>query len=342
LARAGYEIHLVAPGVGNFKADGVHINGVNKPRRSRLGRFTKIAWQIYQTARLLDADIYHFHDPELLPYGILLRAQGKKVIYDAHEDLKKIALSKEYIPEFTRSLVASSLGRFERFAARQFSAVVAATPGIEENFKHLNKKTVNVNNFPLLSEFTGNVEPWVKKEKAICYVGGIAKVRGIVETVRAIGHTPYRLLLAGSRAQNGFRSSLVEEPGWQQVDELGYLDRKGVASVLNRSMVGTVLLHPIPNYLESWPIKLFEYWAAGIPVVASDFPLWRRLIEENDAGFCVNPFDSRAVAEKLTWLVEHPDEAHRMGENGRRLVTQKYNWDECEKPLLKLYSELDH
>lgn len=127
--------------------------------------------------------------------------------------------------------------------------------------------------------------------------------------------------------------------GWARVDELGFLTRAEIRMIFGRSMAGLVTLHPTPACLGSFPVKKFEYMAAGLPVIASNFPLWRE-IEGNECGVCVDPFDPVAIAAAIDRLVDDSDLARRMGENGRRAVHERYNWGVEEKKLLALYGKL--
>ena len=113
-----------------------------------------------------------------------------------------------------------------------------------------------------------------------------------------------------------------------------------VSELLAQARVGVATLHPDPNYLGSLPTKLFEYMAAGLPVVASNFPLWKEIVEGNKCGLTVNPLDPEEIAHAIEYLINHPDEARRMGENGRQAVLEKYNWETEGKKLLALYEKL--
>jgi glycosyltransferase involved in cell wall biosynthesis len=107
----------------------------------------------------------------------------------------------------------------------------------------------------------------------------------------------------------------------------GPIPHEKVFDVLVRSHIGLAVLHPDPNYVDSLPTKLFEYMAAGLPVVASNFPLWKEIVEGNRCGITVDPLDPKAIAQAIEYLLTHPEEARRMGENGRRAVEEKYNWE---------------
>jgi glycosyltransferase involved in cell wall biosynthesis len=121
---------------------------------------------------------------------------------------------------------------------------------------------------------------------------------------------------------------------------LGVLDRRGVAEVLGRSVAGLVTLHPLVNYLDALPIKMFEYMSAGIPVIASDFVLWREIVQDGGCGLCVDPLKPNEIANAIDYLVTHPDEARRLGQNGRRAVVERYNWTVEEGKLLAFYGRL--
>jgi glycosyltransferase involved in cell wall biosynthesis len=124
------------------------------------------------------------------------------------------------------------------------------------------------------------------------------------------------------------------------VDELGQIDRKAVGKIFSLSMAGLVLFHPAPHHTEANPNKLFEYMAAGLPVIASNFPLYKEFVEGNGSGICVDPQDPEAIAKAITWIADHPVEAEQMGRRGRNAVHTRYNWDRESKILLAVYREL--
>jgi glycosyltransferase involved in cell wall biosynthesis len=341
LVVVGYEVTLVvADGKGNEVKDQVMIQDIGKPV-SRLSRFISTTRAIYLKAIELDADIYHLHDPELIPIGIKLKKNGKKVIFDAHEDLPKQILSKPYLNKPIKVILSFTLRFYEIWACRKFDAVVAATPFIRDKFLSINSRTLDVNNFPILGELNCNGEVHQKK-RYVCYVGGISSIRGIGEMVAAMGllETGLRLQLAGRFSEPDLHSEVTTLTGWSFVDELGFLDRPSVKQVVSQSIAGLVLFHDLPNHTNAQPNKLFEYMSAGIPVIASNFPLWREIVLGNSCGLCVDPMDPAAIADAIDFLASHPDEARRMGENGRLAVQERYNWAAEEIKLLAVYADL--
>ena len=338
LVKAGYDVTLIAQRNKEETVDGIRIVPLPKPK-NRLDRMTRTVWVAYRKALKIDADIYHFHDPELIPIGLLLKRHGKRVIYDVHEDVPRQNLSKSYIPAAFRKPISAMIEIMEAFSARRFDGVVTATPFINKRFLGLGARAVNVNNYPLASKLYPAENQWEGKENAVCYVGGIAGIRGAFEMVKAIGKIGYRLFLGGE-IESKIEKKLKEMPGWQNVETLGFLDRNAVKSTLSRSMGGLVLFHPEPNHINAQPNKMFEYMSAGIPVIASNFPLWKELVEGTESGICVDPLNPEEIAGAIRWIIEHPIEAQEMGENGRQAVLDKYNWEQESQKLLMLYEEL--
>ncbi len=327
---------MVADGVGNTQSAGIRIIDVGKTR-NRMLRMVLSQYGFLKVALWLDADLYHFHDPELIPVGLILAILGKRVIYDVHEDVPRDILSKEWLPKSIRPTIAYLIEIVEDCAVKRLSGVCTATPFLAKRFGLLNSNVISVCNYPVPGELDGK-----GNGRNVCYVGGISVIRGIREMVRAMElvKSDVKLLLGGEFSEPEVEEEVKGFRGWRRVDALGWLDRYGVREVLNSSIAGLVVLHPIINYLDSLPVKMFEYMSANLPVIASNFPLWKQIVEENGCGVCVDPLDSQKIAEAIDILVASPRLARRMGKRGREMVERRYNWENEKRKLLELYERI--
>ncbi len=339
LASAGHDVTLVAANCKTETINGVKVIGVEVSVGGRFSRMSKAAKAVFQEVLTIEADVYHFHDPELLRFALALKRKGKKVIYDVHEDVPRQILGKYWINKYLRKSIASAFEIFENYVARRMDFIVAATPHIRERFLKSNKNCIDICNYPIIGEQFVSTD-WNAKKEELCYVGGITKVRGVVELVKAMDGIPAKLNMAGEYSPLELKQELMQLPGWQNVNDFGFVGREKIYEILSSSKVGIVTLHPQDNYLDSLPIKMFEYMSAGIPVVASDFPLWKEIVELNHCGICVDPQNPKEIANAVKNILSQNKDAEQMGINGKKAVMEKYNWKIEEKKLLELYNSL--
>jgi len=338
LASQGFDCTLVGLGAPNVMSRGVQILGTGVKKTGRCHRMTIGAWSVYRIASGLKADIYHFHDPELIPVSLLLRLHGKKVVYDAHEDVPEDILLRRWIPRYLRKLISVVFRSFENWAARQFSGVIGATPAIRDRFLRDGAQAVAVRNYPIRDELLNSVGSWSEKEDAVCYIGGISPERGIFELIESMIDADAKLLLAGRLFYPKLGEQIEKAIGSERVENAGFVGREQIAVILKRSKAGMVTLHSTPKFVLSLPIKMFEYMSAGIPVIASNFPLWRDIVERFDCGLCVDPTDSKQIAETIRFIMNNPERAEQMGRNGQRAIAELYNWGNEFSEVLRFYS----
>ena len=315
LASAGYEVYLVQRGESG-ENNGVHIVGVGEIPESRRKRMTEGARRVYEAALALDCDIYHLHDPELLPYGRKLKKHGKKVIFDSHEDTADSIMEKDYIPMPVRKMISGAYSRFERSVCEEIDAVVTVTPSQTEYFEKINPTTVEVRNYPILSG--SYIEPSFGK-KAIAFAGGISAQWNhhvIIKALEKLEDCSY--VLFGS--PNPYLESLKSLPGWSKVDYRGRIPHKEVALGLSECMIGAALLAPGRN--TAWKrgtmgnTKIFEEMMAGLPIVCTDFDLWKEFVDRYECGICIDPTNEDELVEAVRTLSNDPEKARKLYEQG--------------------------
>ena len=337
LAKNGYDVYLVAQGE-SFEENDVKVIGF-RPPGSRFERFLRTTKIAYKTATTIDADIYHLHDPELLLYANKLKKLNKIVIFDSHEDVPKQIMAKTWLPAFLRPCISFVYKHYENKKVKNLDAVITVIESIGDRIQKYNKNIVLVKNYPIIGDIVCNNDNFSGRDRIICYAGYLSELRGIRNAVKAMVKINGRLILAGKMSET-FKNTLTILPGWSQVKAVGVLDRKGLNTLYNKSMVGLCTLLNAPNHYNSLATKMFEYMSAEIPVVCSDFPLWKEVIEKNNCGICVDPNNIDAIVNAINYLLNNPDIARQMGRKGRQAVLEKYNWDVEEKKLVDLYKSL--
>jgi len=330
---------VVADGKGDEVVDGVTIRDAGASA-GRLARMTKAPRRVLDVARTLKADVYHLHDPELWFIAGSLRRAGGAVIFDSHEDLPRQVMAKTYIPAALRGLASFMVKAAEALAVKNVDHVVGATPWITAKFAKHGVPSTCIANYAVIGGDAG--APLHARPARISYVGAISRRRGIVELVEslALARTGPVLGLAGPIQEAGLRDELEARAGWPHVDYRGVLSRSEVAEELGRSCVGICTIHPTPIDLEGMPVKLFEYMAAGLPVIVSDIPHWKAIVDDHDCGLSVNPKDPVAIAEAIDALIADRDRAARMGRNGRVAAEASFSWASQAPVLTELYASL--
>lgn len=343
LAKAGYDVILLcADNKPDETKDGVKIKSIKFQPQNRIQRILGAKKVMLNAALEVDAEIYHFHDPELLPVGVELKKRKKKVIYDAHEDYPLNILTKQWIPKILRPLIKNIMLKYEEWCSKKFDCIISVTPQIIVRLSKVNINTLLITNYPLLTENTeyNDENP---RENIICFAGVISPLRMHHNIINAIENTEgIRYVLAGD--STSYLKHLMSLPGWDKVDYVGRLTYPEVLALYNRAKVGIVIEdYEKVNYHNEGSLgvtKLFEYMQAGIPLICSDFKLHKEILYEYDCGICVNPRDVNEISEAIVYIVKHRDVAIKMGENGRRAIIEKYNWRTQEKVLLDFYGGL--
>jgi glycosyltransferase involved in cell wall biosynthesis len=343
LAKAGFDVSWVVSHDKNEIKNGVHI----VPLKVRTGRLKRIVFgttEAFFKALKTKSKLYHFHDPELLFVGFLLKILGKQVIYDMHELVYYQIENKQWLGSKGVSKLISKVYRvFEAVAVRWFDAIIIAEDGYQEYFdrvypKYLNK-VIPIRNYPILSLNKNSEEESPSNDiKKVIYVGGISKIRGIEEIIKAVEKLDglVQLDLVGAWEDDRLKEKCLN--GTQFVNYIGVVPLTEIYTHLKTADIGLAILYPDKNYLNSLPTKAFEYMDCSLPFIMSNFPYWQDVFAKN--ALFVDPYSVDEIADKIAWLIENPEKALEMGKTNRKEVRSKFNWDKEAETLVQAYNDI--
>jgi len=339
LAGQGYEVYFVVPNEQDELIEWVNIRAIPKAN-GRFYRLFKSQWNALKVALKTKSAIYHFHDPELMFLGIVLKILGNKVVYDVHEDLPKQILYKPWISSsLIRKLLSKLIYVFEQFSCLFFDGIVSVTDDIAKKYKP--SKTIILRNLPVLSivnSLKQNTVPKKENDKTIfIYAGGLTKIRGIKEICQAVSLNSEKaeLWLLGSWESDTYRDSCLID---KSIKYMGFKTMPEVYAHIQKADVGIAMLYPIKNYLTSLPIKAFEYMAFGKPILMSNFDYWENVF--NGAALFADVHDIDAISAKIQLFNEDIPLREQLGNFAYQRVQEELNWEKEAEKLFSLYNRL--
>jgi glycosyltransferase involved in cell wall biosynthesis len=296
-----------------------------------------------------NADIYHVHSPELIPAALLLRLVfRKKVVYDSREDFPSMMLTKTYLPKVLRSPMAKLVAGVERLAARLLDGVITADPGSLRPLARSGKSQKLVfYNFPNLQYFPA-LSP-TEKPFDLVYRGGLSERAGTFVLLRAVRllldrGIKARLLLFGytdnRQVQKSIRNSLHELGIDHLVNLGGVIPHDEMAATLSLARIAVCPLQKIPKFMNNIPVKVFESWACGLPVIATDLPPIRPFFAHREIGMLFKPGDAAELASAIQYFFESPALIAESGRRARQLIVERYNAAIEVHKLLSLYGKV--
>jgi len=337
LYNNGYDISLIVAG-GESKIVN-DINIISYPKSNgRLKRIFKTSLiDMIKVCKKVDADIYHFHDPELIFTGLYLKLIGKKVIYDIHENNPASILSKPYIKSKLKRVILSKVFNiFEKLSIKFFDAIVTARPDITKRFKHRN--LITLRNFPRLPNLSNLEKIDIKKDKSsVIFVGGMSEIRGINQLLDAFEFLDdYELWLLGPISEKKLKNRI--ELGCRNVKYLGVVEAYEIFSYIDKADIGIITFLSAPNHLETLATKPFEYMACGKPMIMSNFTYWIETFK--DGSLYVDSSNPQDIADKINILLKDKELMISMGKSNKELSKNEYNWEKESQELLNLYKKL--
>lgn len=349
LQEHGYLVSLIAPYDKNENKNNINIIGVKK-YNNRFLRFFITIFLVLKTALKSDADVFHLHDPELLLITpILYLIKNKPIIYDVHEHYPNSIMSKKWIPKYLKKIVKYIFIFIENILLLFVSGVIYTTPVVGERYIKKNVVTKSVDNYPKLDLLNYDLNEKNIDYNQLIYVGGITEIRGLIQVIESISivkkyNKDIKFKIIGEIKSNELKNKIKK-----LIDELNlnkniilkeFMPYEKLGTELAQSAIGIVTYLPYPNNLSCLPNKLFEYMATKNVVIASDFPLYRNVINNSNGGLLVNPENPEDIAIKIISLLEDKDLIKQKAMSGYESIKNKYNWNVEKQKLFDLYQKL--
>jgi glycosyltransferase involved in cell wall biosynthesis len=340
LTKAGYKVCIILPASESVVKDGVEIIALPDP----LAGWKKLIvnpWRILRRAiRQPRTAVFQIHDSNILLVGVALRCLGRKVIYDAHEDTPLQISYQHWMSPFVRKIYAWFYFVLEKFCGWIFHYIIVAEPVIGKYFPA--HKTALVRNFPIVDSFRSHTPvPYKSRKKNLTYIGTLTAVRGLFEMAKgaklAKSTMDFEFVLGGKFSPASLEQKVLSE---FPVTFLGWVSYNGLVDVLFNSRIGIIITHPIERYKTNYPVKLFEYMAAGLPVIVGKNTEAAGFVQEANCGIVVDPMNINEIAQAIIRLFSNEQESEDMGLRGQKLIFEKYNWEVDAETLLRVVNKV--
>lgn len=337
----------------NGKTDREVISGINVETlaisNKRFSRLFQYANDAFKEIKTIHPDVCHIHEFVLFFMVRRLKKEGIKIILDLHENDLEDETEKfaQKHGTFLAGIVHWALKKYEKRAIRNANAVISVTPQIIERIQKYGKPTEMVPNYPFkLKEDQTIHSPQGNNLNVICFAGGVSDIWGIRTILTAIEKEERIRFIFAGRATEKYIEELSEYKAWERTEYLGVISHAMVEEkVYGQSGIGMALLSCKDGWLGNegtlGNTKLFEFMQQGLPVICTDYTLWEEIVKDNYCGLTVDPFDPKGILAAVQWLMNHPEESKQMGENGRRLVQEKYNWENEVPKLINIYKGVE-
>lgn len=343
-----YEVHLVVN--DNFKdeiREGVHIHSMNISFRNRVERICSIK-KVLKCLLTINAEVYHLHDPELLLIATQLIKQNKKVIFDSHEYYYEQIKTKEYIPAIFRNIIAALYKQYETHVCKRINGVISICPlrredgSIYNPFQGRCKLHQYIANYPIYRESENHIRNGNEVFK-ICYAGGLTHERGITYLIDACYEANCKLILAGTFSSTEYQHELEKKESYICVDYRGQCTSEEVFDIYKEASVGASTLLDSGQYfkIETFPVKVYEYFQMNLPVLISAYPYAIEMNEQYKFGITVNPEDIGDMSRAITILKNNSTLCSNLGRGGNDLYTGKLNWKQESKKMLIFYKKIE-
>ncbi len=332
--NAGYDVfYVLSDELENFEKFGINFISTGRKFKNRLFRMLFNKNDLYKIAKNIDADVYQISEPELIRLGLKIKKRlNKKIIFDMREDYPELILKKTYIPQIIRPIISKYITFLMRQSLKKYDMQISVTPNLVEFLKVQCKckNTIMVTNYPILSDKKNmSYEEYLQRNNSLLYIGTIYRISRQELLLNLLGEMKDIEYVIAGRFYGKYRNELEMHKNWHKVKFIDGFKRENMNNIMSMATIGNSLRDFSQTGTKEGSLgvlKLFEYMEAGLPVICSDVPLWREIIDKYKCGICVDPNDEKKIGIAVKYLMDNKSEAYNMGQNGRRAVLEKYNW----------------
>ena len=347
LVNGGFEVCILTnDGQPNEVIEGIKVYATDKYWKNRIKVLLFSKSQFLKKAIEVNADIYQLHSPELLSLGLTLKKLGKIVIYDSHEDLPSHILEKEWLPVIVRKPISIFINFYMNRVLKSYNEIISPHHHVVEKLELINANTTLITNFAKVGSLINyDLSHYLNRENSICYSGTVylsSNQEFILEAISNINNLKYQIV--GFIDEN-YKEQLSERKGFEKLQFLGRIPWAELNDFYSKSLIGMVIMDYKLNLgykRGTYAVnKIFEYMEAGLPIICTDYDLWKEIIDKYDCGICVEPNNTKQIEEAIQFLISNKEKAYQMGQNGRKAVLLEYNWSTQEKEYLRIFKKYD-
>jgi glycosyltransferase involved in cell wall biosynthesis len=348
LVRAGFDVTVIcSDNLPSELNEGVKIVPLGFVPKNRFQRFIRLKKPLFKAALAIGADIYQINGTENLPVALKLKKLGKKVVFDSREDYPALISEKKWIPFYFRKIVSIIYSKYEKIVLTELDAVLAVTTFLYNRLKKVNSNVHIVTNYPIVNRDIVLAENPIP-EKAVCFVGTMSTDdmhENVIRALSMIKETRYLIAVVEESKYTEKLKTLCKSLSIEdRIEIVKNMPKSELPKFHSRALAGIAIRKYAANYGYKegslGVIKFFEYLSSGLPVICTDFKVWKEIISDYKCGICVNPYDVHEISEAIKFISEKPEETKQMGENARRAALEKYNWASQEKIYIDVYSNL--
>ena len=347
LRKANHKVHMIVASNQHQSGvvDGVHIHVVRKTK-NRITRVFINGFRVFAKALSINANVFHFHDPELILWFLILKVFGKKVVMDVHENYPAQFQGKKWILPPFRQILSYIILSLEKIAAKSFDGIIAVDAALAERFcNYSSNPVITANNFPRINQAISSYNITLEKYKAnrILFIGGLNNARCAKEFIMAlenVNNIEYEVLIGGNENNQDMLSLLSDRKGWKHAKFIGSVPIEEIDALMLSSSISINLYSNIPNHKGNRSNRLFEAMAAGLPVIVSNFGEVKDFVCELQCGFAVDPANPIEISKAITTLLLNPEYAMELGLNGRKAILKKYRWASEFNKIENLYKQI--